>query len=177
METNQVNNHIEFMVFDAARAGQEWERRFFLMIELCSPRRGGIGFLASKTGITERRWKNVLMFKQKPALDMALALAWLRPELARWFWTGSTEGPNTRPSQNEIDLINEARLVRVRRSPNPDLPEWLRQELDEQNQTGKPTLEQQPERILDWSQTGQETSQTAKVETDILQPDQPNPNW
>jgi hypothetical protein len=119
-----ITNPEKFLVFDSIKATQEWEQRFYLMIELCSPRRGGITFLASKTGISDRRWKNVLMTKQKPAIDMALALAWLRPELALWMWTGSTNGSNVAPSASEIALIQEARLTKRRRSTDTPTLNW-----------------------------------------------------
>ena len=79
--------------------GSEFFHRFFLVLELSSPRRGAAGYLAETTGITEQKWRNLMLGRVAPSIEMTLALCALRPQWARWLMVGSSAGENEEPPE------------------------------------------------------------------------------
>jgi hypothetical protein len=84
--------------------------RFFLVLELSTPRRGAAGWLASATGIAEQKWRNLMLGRIAPSIDMTVALCALRPQWAKWLMVGSTDGENEQPPElpelpNVVDLV------------------------------------------------------------------------
>jgi hypothetical protein len=78
---------------------KDFPRRFFLVLELSTPRRGAASWLASATGIAEQKWRNLLLGRIAPSIDMTVALCALRPQWAKWLMVGSTEGENEQPPE------------------------------------------------------------------------------
>lgn len=71
--------------------------RFKQVLELSSPRRGASGYLAQATGIGEQKWRNVMLGRTVPSVEMATALCRLRPQWAKWLMLGITDGENEAP--------------------------------------------------------------------------------
>jgi len=75
----------------------DFSQRFFLVLELSTPRKGASGYLAEATGIAENKWRNLLLGRVAPSIEMTVALCTLRPQWAMWLMVGTSSGENEEP--------------------------------------------------------------------------------
>ncbi len=85
------------------------ERLIFLCLEL-APSRGTYDWLEERTGIAATKWKNLLLRRQMPTIEMILAVCFYRKGFEKWLLNGHINPgfPDFVPSQELLDAYKNS---------------------------------------------------------------------